>query len=246
MRRILSRNPKTPAKILTRYATDKNNNVRAGVAQNPNTPIEVLYKILNDKERYVFEVVHSIFINPSTPSQLYKDFIERKVAKHVRSKDERQRILYFMSKGKATPLDVLEILVNLRGYPGYIGLEARGNIAARQEANAALEEKRKYIKQVIKEELKAVLTEKKKRKKAGSESSKESNLRDWFKRKGAPGKKGGWVDCNTCRKGKCKPCGRSGGEKRSKYPSCRPTPAACKERGRGKSWGKRSAKKKKE
>lgn len=86
---------------------------------------------------------------------------------------------------------------------------------------------------------------KKKRKKAGSESSKESSLRDWFKRKGAPGKKGGWVDCNTCRKGKCKPCGRSGKEKRSKYPSCRPTPSACKERGRGKSWGKKSKKGKK-
>jgi len=85
----------------------------------------------------------------------------------------------------------------------------------------------------------------KKRKKAGSESSKESSLRDWFKRKGAPGKKGGWVDCNTCRKGKCKPCGRSGKEKRSKYPSCRPTPSACKERGRGKSWGKKSKKGKK-
>jgi len=95
-----------------------------------------------------------------------------------------------------------------------------------------------YLLQVIQEEYQAVLAEKKK--KAGSESSKESNLRDWFKRKGAPGKKGGWVDCNTCRKGKCKPCGRSGKEKRSKYPSCRPTPSACKERGRGKSWGKKS------
>ena len=87
-----------------------------------------------------------------------------------------------------------------------------------------------------------------KKKKAGSESSKESNLRDWFKRKGAPGKKGGWVDCNTCRKDsktgrkKCKPCGRSGDEKRSKYPSCRPTPGACGEQGRGKSWGKKSSK----
>ena len=103
-----------------------------------------------------------------------------------------------------------------------------------------------YLLQVIKEEIQAVLDEKKKkRKKAGSESGKESNLRDWFKRKGAPGKKGGWVDCNTCRKGKCKPCGRSGGEKRSKYPSCRPTPAACKERGKGKTWGKKAKKKKK-
>lgn len=87
-----------------------------------------------------------------------------------------------------------------------------------------------------------------KKKKAGTESGKESSLRDWFKRKGAPGKKGGWVDCNTCRKDKktgrtkCKPCGRQKGEKRAKYPSCRPTPGACKERGRGKSWGKKSAK----
>ena len=93
-----------------------------------------------------------------------------------------------------------------------------------------------------------MIDEKKKRKKAGTESSKESSLRDWFKRKGAPGKKGGWVDCNTCRKDKktgrtkCKPCGRTKGEKRSKYPSCRPTPGACKERGRGKTWGKKSKK----
>jgi len=81
-----------------------------------------------------------------------------------------------------------------------------------------------------------------KKKKAGTESSKESNLRDWFKRKGSPGKTGGWVDCNTCRNGKCKPCGRQEGEKRAKYPACRPTPAACKERGRSKTWGKKSAK----
>jgi len=58
--------------------------------------------------------------------------------------------------------------------------------------------------------------------------SSETNLGDWFKRKGAPGKGGGWVDCNTCRDGKCKPCGRQEGEKRSKYPRCRPTPAQCK------------------
>ena len=86
---------------------------------------------------------------------------------------------------------------------------------------------------------------KEEKKKAGTESSKESSLRDWFKRKGAPGKSGGWVDCNTCRNGKCKPCGRKKGEKRAKYPSCRPTPAACKEKGRGKSWGKKSARGKK-
>ena len=59
------------------------------------------------------------------------------------------------------------------------------------------------------------------------------DLKKWFDRQGAPGKKGGWVDCNTCRKDKggkkkCKSCGRQKGEKRSKYPRCRPTPAQCK------------------
>jgi hypothetical protein len=66
----------------------------------------------------------------------------------------------------------------------------------------------------------------------------DESLRTWFKRKGAPGKEGGWVDCNTCRDGKCKPCGRKEGEKRAKYPSCRPTPAQCKTKGKGKKWGK--------
>jgi hypothetical protein len=73
------------------------------------------------------------------------------------------------------------------------------------------------------------------------EKQKET-LRTWFKRKGAPGKTGGWVDCNTCRevdgKTKCKPCGRQKGEKRAKYPSCRPTVSACKQPGKGKKWGK--------
>jgi hypothetical protein len=70
----------------------------------------------------------------------------------------------------------------------------------------------------------------------------KETLRTWFSRKGAPGKKGGWVDCNTCRevdgKTKCKACGREKGEKRSKYPSCRPTAAQCKTPGKGKTWGK--------
>jgi len=74
-----------------------------------------------------------------------------------------------------------------------------------------------------------------------TEKQKET-LRTWFKRKGAPGKTGGWVDCNTCRevdgKTKCKPCGRQKGEKRSKYPSCRPTPSQCKQPGKGTKWGK--------
>jgi len=76
-----------------------------------------------------------------------------------------------------------------------------------------------------------------------TEKQKET-LRTWFKRKGATGKVGGWVDCNTCRKDKktgrkkCKPCGRKKGETRAKYPSCRPTPSQCSDPGKGKSWGK--------
>jgi hypothetical protein len=70
----------------------------------------------------------------------------------------------------------------------------------------------------------------------------DESLRTWFSRKGEPGKKGGWVDCNTCRevdgKTKCKACGREKGETRSKYPSCRPTPAQCKTPGKGTKWGK--------
>jgi hypothetical protein len=70
----------------------------------------------------------------------------------------------------------------------------------------------------------------------------DESLRKWFSRKGEPGKKGGWVDCNTCRevdgKTKCKACGREKGETRSKYPSCRPTAAQCKTPGKGTKWGK--------
>ena len=73
------------------------------------------------------------------------------------------------------------------------------------------------------------------------EKAKET-LHKWFKRQGPSGKEGGWVDCNTCRtvdgKKKCKSCGRKKGEKRSKYPSCRPTPSQCRKPGKGKTWGK--------
>ena len=71
------------------------------------------------------------------------------------------------------------------------------------------------------------------------------DLRKWFGRKGAKGKTGGWVDCNSPDgKGGYKPCGRKKGEKR-KYPACRPTPAGCKDKGKGKKWGKKSGKSKK-
>ena len=74
--------------------------------------------------------------------------------------------------------------------------------------------------------------------------TEDESLHKWFSRQGGEGKSRGWVDCNTCRKDpktgrkKCKPCGRQKGEKRAKYPSCRPTPSQCSREGKGKTWGK--------
>jgi len=67
----------------------------------------------------------------------------------------------------------------------------------------------------------------------------DESLHKWFKCSGPKGKETGWVDCNAPDgKGGYKACGRKEGEKRSKYPSCRPTPAGCKKKGKGKTWGK--------
>jgi hypothetical protein len=124
----------------------------------------------------------------------------------------------------------IENVLNEKCWPGYEKKGMKTMFGKRvpncvkktnEEAEEELEEKRKLTA------------------KPGSESS----LRDWFGRKGEKGKKGGWVDCNTCRKDKktgkktCKACGRSGEEKRAKYPSCRPTPAACGTKG---NYGKKS------
>lgn len=67
----------------------------------------------------------------------------------------------------------------------------------------------------------------------------DESLHKWFKRSGPKGKETGWVDCNAPDgKGGYKSCGRKKGEKRAKYPACRPTPAGCKRKGKGKTWGK--------
>lgn len=87
------------------------------------------------------------------------------------------------------------------------------------------------------------------KKKTDYSKEKESGLHGWFSRQGAKGSSSGWVDCNTCRKDKktgkktCKSCGRKDGEKRSKYPACRPTPSDCGTKGKGKKWGKKSKRK---
>lgn len=75
------------------------------------------------------------------------------------------------------------------------------------------------------------------------DKEKSQGLHGWFARKGGKGKSKGWVDCNTCRtnpetgRKTCKTCGRQSGEKRGKYPACRPTPSACNRRGTSKKRG---------
>lgn len=100
------------------------------------------------------------------------------------------------------------------------------------------------LQEFIAEEDEETLEEKKRKKrKLTKKPSSETNLGDWFKRKGAKGSSGGWVDCNAPDgKGGYKTCGRKKGEKRSKYPACRPTPSACKSKGKGKKWGLKSRK----
>ena len=119
--------------------------------------------------------------------------------------------------------------------------------------------KKEHLQAIVQDELTQVLQERKQNslqdiiyytlfEVLNEKKNLDEDLRKWFGRKGAPGKKKGWVDCNTCRKDKktgrkkCSACGRSSGEKRSKYPSCRPTPGACGKRGK---WGKKSKKGKK-
>jgi hypothetical protein len=113
-------------------------------------------------------------------------------------------------------------------YEGPIKLQKFKNFYEKYEdrfPNWALENKRLYIDTT--NALKSSLNE-----------AQKETLRTWFKRSGPKGKEKGWVDCNTCKDGSCKSCGRKKDEKRSKYPSCRPTPAQCKTKGKGKKWGK--------
>ena len=151
-------------------------------------------------------------------------------------------------EGGAAGLDAIVKITGGEEKEVKITLKHMPNVGKHEKGDFILDddEEVKIVKEGITVHISEILDEKKKRKKAGSESKKESSLRDWFGRKGAKGKKGGWVDCNAPDgKGGYKACGREKGEKRKKYPACRPTPAACKERGKGKSWGKKAKKGKK-
>ena len=155
----------------------------------------------------------------------------------------------------ATEADAKASVSKIRGSDRSHAHKVQAAVAMEQRAKAAGKASsaavyRKYIDSVKKDENleEEIVDEKKKKKKKKkrkltAKPSSETSLRDWFGRKGAKGSKSGWVDCNTCRKDKktgrkkCSACGREGGEKRAKYPKCRPTPAACGKRG---NYGKKS------
>ena len=203
------------------------------------------------------EFAPHMMYNPKTDHKVmakkHKDHVDlaKKGYTHVDPKEIEKAL---KKEGGAAGLDAIVKITGGDKKEVKIALKHMPNVGEHEDGDYILddEEEVEIVKEGITVHISEILDEKKKkRKKAGSESSKESSLRDWFGRKGAKGKKGGWVDCNTCRKDKksgrtkCKACGREKGEKRSKYPACRPTPSACKERGRGKSWGKKTAKGKK-
>lgn len=119
-----------------------------------------------------------------------------------------------------------------------VGMKKKGN---RMVPNCVRIRKEELSKEEL-EERKKKKKKTTKKKKTDFSKEKKSGLHGWFSRKGGKGGSG-WVDCNTCRKDKktgrkkCKTCGRQGGEKRARYPHCRPTPSDC---GTSKRSGKKS------
>jgi hypothetical protein len=152
--------------------------------------------------------------------QEYADYMKKRDEKENRNRGYNPVQNYDnVVKGNYEP----PVLININGTLYVIG--GRTRLYAGLAANKSMKVKILNISQ-----LKEILKE-------------DESLRKWFKRQGAPGKTGGWVDCNSpIRKdGKItgyKPCGRQKGEERAKYPSCRPTAARCKDEGKGKTWGK--------
>jgi len=152
--------------------------------------------------------------------QEYADYMKKRDEKENRNRGYNPVQNYDnVVKGNYEP----PVLININGTLYVIG--GRTRLYAGLAANKSMK-----VKILNTSQLKEILKE-------------DESLRKWFKRKGAPGKTGGWVDCNSpIRKdGEIvgyKPCGRQKGEERAKYPSCRPTAARCKDEGKGKTWGK--------
>lgn len=135
--------------------------------------------------------------------------------------DEKKDRCYYQAKRKYT--------VFPSAYAsGYIVRCRKGKVGRKKK------KKNESIEETIKEMIEDILEE------GTFDKEKSRGLKGWFDRQGGKGKSKGWVDCNTCRanpktgRKTCKSCGRQEGEKRSKYPACRPTPSACTKAGTSK------------
>jgi len=178
-------------------------------------------KNFNNKPGEESLIKDMISVSKSSDSrQEYADYMKKRDEKENRNRGYNPVQNYDnVVKGNYEP----PVLININGTLYVIG--GRTRLYAGLAANKSMK-----VKILNTSQLKEILKE-------------DESLRKWFKRQGAPGKTGGWVDCNSpIRKdGKItgyKPCGRQKGEERAKYPSCRPTASKCKDSGKGKTWGK--------
>jgi len=178
-------------------------------------------KNFNNKpgEESLIKDIISVSKSPDS-RQEYADYMKKRDEKENRNRGYNPVQNYDnVVKGNYEP----PVLININGTLYVIG--GRTRLYAGLAANKSMK-----VKILNTSQLKEILKE-------------DESLRKWFKRQGAPGKTGGWVDCNSpIRKdGEItgyKSCGREKGEERSEYPSCRPTVAQCKTPGKGTKWGK--------
>jgi hypothetical protein len=176
------------------------------------------------------------------------DLLEKKKKKQQKGKKRAAKVA--KRKAKKKKKDDRCTRIAKRKYDTWPSAYASGAVVKCRQGKIwkDLKEEDIQAEEAVIEELQLIEDEILEKKKAKTDYSKEkkSGLHGWFSRQGGKGKSSGWVDCNTCRKDKktgrkkCKPCGRAEGEKRAKYPSCRPTPGACGTPGKGSKWGKKS------
>ena len=201
---------------------------KVGTGKKPKGSGRRLYTDENPKDTVSVEFSSAAAIRRTLAKKSFKSKSHKRQSQIINLIHQRARAAYNNAKDP-------KVKKRLKGALDYA--EERKEASKRKTQRMKKEEiDMDLLTAMIVEELETVIDEKK------------EGLRKWFGRKGAPGKKGGWVDCNApkYKKGKkvgYKPCGRQKGEKRSKYPACRPTAAQCKSKGKGKKWGKKSKRK---
>ena len=101
IRERVAYNAKTTINILERLATDENYSVREAVARNKNTPVHILEQLAEDKHTIVCAAVAE---NENLPFDFLKQL----------ASNEHSRIRYEVAKNPNTPVKILEILARDR------------------------------------------------------------------------------------------------------------------------------------